>query len=157
MAWFSEACLRASLRACFSSRRSRSLLSRASFSNVVFFLPREPIAMPPLGLSAGGAPRLEHPYVRRGRALWTLLGVVGHLGSLVQRPEAVGHDRGLMDEQVLAAVIRRDEPVALVVTEPLDGPVGHCVLLGSCAADQESLSSKDLRALNTFAVPDGTA
>src|SRR5205807_836465 len=43
----SAARLRASFRACFSRRRSLSLLSRASFANVVFFLPREAMPVSP--------------------------------------------------------------------------------------------------------------
>src|SRR5438105_6771976 len=71
--------------------------------------------------------RLEHAHVGCGRALWTLLGVVGHLCALRQRPKAVSGDRGLMDEQVLVAFIRRDEPVALLVAEPLHGSRCHFI------------------------------
>jgi len=47
------ACFLASFLACFSMRRSRSLLSRASFAIVVFFLPVEAIcASPLLGVSS---------------------------------------------------------------------------------------------------------
>src|SRR5439155_11720958 len=59
------------------------------------------------------------------RALGALLGLVGHLRTLGEGAEAVGLDRAEVHEQILAAVIGRDEAVALVVVEPLDGSVGH--------------------------------
>src|SRR3954447_4624336 len=55
------------------------------------------------------------------------LGVEGDLRALRQRLEAVGVDAGVMDEEVLAALVGRDEAEALVVVEPLDGSGSHCV------------------------------
>src|SRR4051812_5658058 len=63
--------------------------------------------------------------VRGGRALGALLGVVTHLCALVQRLEAAALDRAVMNEHVLAGVIRRDEPEALVAVEPLHCSRGH--------------------------------
>src|SRR5436190_24232755 len=54
------------------------------------------------------------------RALVALLGVVGDLGPLAQRAVAVALNCTVVDEEVLALVIGRDEAVALLVTEPLD-------------------------------------
>jgi hypothetical protein len=50
------ACFLASFLSCFSKRRSRSLLSRASFAIVVFFLPVEAMCASPFvgGLERGG-------------------------------------------------------------------------------------------------------
>ena len=49
------ACFLASFLACFSTRRSRSLLSRASFAIVVFFLPVEAMSASPFLEIAGAA------------------------------------------------------------------------------------------------------
>src|SRR4051812_30951921 len=68
---------------------------------------------------------LERGDVDGLRALVAGLGVVGHLGTLGEGLEAAGVDAGVMDEQVLAVVVRRDEAEALVVVEPLDGSGRH--------------------------------
>src|SRR3954470_14516843 len=80
---------------------------------------------------------LELDDVRGCGALRTLLCVVAHLRALGQRLEAAALDRAVMHEQVLALVIGRDEPEALVVVEPLDGSRCHVFFpsWGSCAAD----------------------
>src|SRR4051794_2512492 len=62
---------------------------------------------------------------RRGGALGAFLGLVAHLGALGQGLEALAQDRAVMDEDVLRAVIGSDEPVALVVAEPLDCSSRH--------------------------------
>src|SRR4051794_5894364 len=78
--------------------------------------------------------RLDGVDVGGAHALRALLGLVGDLRALGERPEAIRLDGGVVDEQVLAAVIRRDEPVALVVAEPLDGPGCHATTsTASCA------------------------
>src|SRR3954453_22250983 len=59
------------------------------------------------------------------RALGALLGVVAHLCALSQRLEAVALDRAVVNEQVLAGVIRCDESEALVVAEPLHCSCSH--------------------------------
>src|SRR3712207_1694985 len=50
-----------------------------------------------------------------------------HARALGERTEAVAQDRAVVDEEVLAAFVRRDEPEALVVVEPLDDSCGHGV------------------------------
>src|SRR5262245_11558333 len=59
------------------------------------------------------------------RALVPLLGVVGHLRSLLQRAVALAIDPRVMDEQVLVPVIGGDESEPLVVAEPLYGASWH--------------------------------
>src|SRR4051812_18440082 len=80
----------------------------------------------------GGEPRGVECRLKRGdvdglRALVAGLGVVGDLRVLGQRLEAVGVDAGVVDEEVLATVVGRDEAEALVVVEPLDGSGSHDV------------------------------
>src|SRR5690242_3577985 len=62
---------------------------------------------------------------RSSRALGAFLGLVAHLGTLREGLEALAKDGAVMDEDVLRAVIGRDEPVALVVAEPLDCSSRH--------------------------------
>src|SRR5271169_2898092 len=52
-------------------------------------------------------------------ALVALLGVIGHLRALLQRTVALAVDAGVMDKQVLVAVVGGDETKPLVVAEPL--------------------------------------
>src|SRR3954467_206061 len=59
------------------------------------------------------------------RALVARLGVVLHARPLGQRAKAVRHDRRVVDEEVLARLVRRDEAEALVVVEPLHRSGGH--------------------------------
>src|SRR5437764_11922342 len=91
----------------------------------------------------------EHPHVGCGRALLALLGVVGHLCALGQRLEAVAGDRGLMDEQVLAAVIGRNEAVALLVAKPFDGSGCHVCLPGGCVLRNAGVQEQQLRTAGT--------
>src|ERR671915_522285 len=70
-------------------------------------------------------------YVDGLRALVARLGVVLDPGALGKRLEAVADDAGVMDEQVLARLVRRDEAEALVVVEPLHGSGCHCWYLHS--------------------------
>src|SRR5581483_9395157 len=63
---------------------------------------------------------LERHYVFRGRALRALDHVELDLGAFLEAPMAVGLDRGVMAEDVAAAVVTRDEPEALLIVEPLD-------------------------------------
>src|SRR5262249_51850421 len=69
--------------------------------------------------------RLERPDVLRLRALLALLGVVRDLRALAQRAVAVSLDRAVMNEEVLATVVRCDEAEALLVGEPLHGSLCH--------------------------------
>src|SRR3954470_8097584 len=76
-------------------------------------------------LSMDDPPALERGDVDGLGALVADLGVVGHLRALSQRLEAVGVDAGVVDEEVLAALVRGDEAEALVVVEPLHGSGSH--------------------------------
>src|SRR3954471_7002741 len=75
---------------------------------------------------------LLHLDVRRGGALGTRLGLVADLRTLGERFEAAAGDARVVDEQVLALVVGRDEAEALLVAEPLDGSGCHMPLLGGC-------------------------
>src|SRR3954470_17981283 len=74
--------------------------------------------------------RLDRRDVDGGRALGALLGVVLDPGALGEGAEAVSRDPGEMDEEVLAGLVGRDEPEALVVAEPLHGTGRHVYLHG---------------------------
>src|SRR5688572_19254039 len=63
--------------------------------------------------------------VHRARALGVVLLLIGDALVVLKRAEALGHDRGVVDEEVLAALVRRDEAEALLVTEELDGSLRH--------------------------------
>src|SRR5688500_11339134 len=77
--------------------------------------------------AAAGGPAAESRHVLRGRALLPLHDVELHALALVERLEAPALDGGVVDEQVLASVLGRDEAEALVVVEPLDGALrAHC-------------------------------
>src|ERR1044071_9280129 len=54
-----------------------------------------------------------------------LLGLVLHLRTFVQRAIAAALNGAEVDEQVLATLIRGDEPITLVRVEPLDGSGCH--------------------------------
>src|SRR5262245_16679970 len=93
------------------------------------------------GRPAHGPPSLievrgsKHPDVRRRRALGALLGVVTHFRAVGQRLEAAALDRVVMHEQVLAGLIWGDEPVALVVADPLHRSCCQLIhLRGMCTA-----------------------
>src|SRR5271166_1191195 len=82
-------------------------------------------------------------------ALVALLRVIGNLRALLKRAVALAVDAGVMDEQVLVAVIRGDETKPLVVAEPLYGASWHvgilhdmCVLLrGGCCSELRPASA----------------
>src|SRR5215212_4681300 len=59
------------------------------------------------------------------RALGALLDLVLDLRALRERLKAAAGDRGVMHEHVLALIVGRDEPVALVVAEPFHDSRGH--------------------------------
>src|SRR3954453_17309958 len=90
---------------------------------------------------------LEHLDVRGCRALGTFLGLVAHLGALAERLEAAALDRAVVNEEVLAAVVGRDESKALVVTEPLHSSCRHlCSPSGVCAMrDAEGAERQQLQ------------
>src|SRR3954465_14230413 len=74
---------------------------------------------------SGAGERLQRGDVDGLGALVPGLGVVADARALGEGLEALGVDARVVDEQVLARVIRRDEAEALVVVEPLDGSGGH--------------------------------
>src|ERR1700704_5523499 len=59
------------------------------------------------------------------RTLVALLRVVGDLRALLQRAISLAVDSGVMNEQVLVAVVGGDETEPLVVAEPLYGASRH--------------------------------
>src|SRR5436309_15665687 len=67
----------------------------------------------------------EEVHVRGLRALVALLSLVLDLRALGERPVAAALDRAEVHEQVLATLIRGDEPVTLVRVEPLDSSGCH--------------------------------
>src|SRR3954454_17400788 len=69
--------------------------------------------------------RLDGRDVDGLRALVAVLGVVGDPRTLSEGPEAVRVDARVVDEEVLAALVRRDEAEALLVAEPLHGASWH--------------------------------
>src|SRR5207244_9352450 len=71
-------------------------------------------------------PRLGDRHdVLRLRALLPLGCLVFHLRTFGERAEAIAGDRGVVDEEILAAVLRGDEAVPLGVVEPLHGSCCH--------------------------------
>ena len=54
--------------------------------------------------------RSDRLYVRGGRALGALLGVVRHLRALGERLKAAGGDRHVMYEEIVPLLIPGDEP-----------------------------------------------
>src|SRR5271166_3268159 len=79
----------------------------------------------PSSTVGGRAEPLQRRDVYGLGALVALLGVVGDLRPLLQRAVTLAVDPGVMDEQVLVAVVRGDEAKPLVVAEPLNGAGGH--------------------------------
>src|ERR671911_2313946 len=76
--------------------------------------------------------RLELPDVHGPGALVALLNVERYARALLERP--IGRNPGLVDEQVLARLVRRDEAEALVLVEPFDCSRGHRCLRRLIAA-----------------------
>src|SRR4051794_11681962 len=94
-------------------------------------------------LAAARVWRLQRRDVGGLRPLVAGLGVIGDLRALGERLEAAGVDGAVVDEEVLATVVGRDEAEALVVVEPLHGSgrheksstaYVHCERGGSCLA-----------------------
>src|SRR4051812_26748139 len=80
------------------------------------------------GLAAAARTRHELAHdddVGRLGALLPLAGLVLDLGVLSQGLESLASDVAVMDEQILPAILRRDEPVPLCIVEPLDGSGCH--------------------------------
>src|ERR687889_716285 len=68
---------------------------------------------------------LRRSNVLRLHALTPLGRLVRHLGALVEGLEALARDARVVHEEVLAPIVRVDEAVALLVTEPLYRSLGH--------------------------------
>src|SRR6185369_17534755 len=66
-------------------------------------------------------------HVRGGGAFLALRHVEGDLLAFLERLEARRLDRAVVAEEILAAVIRRNESEALRVVEPLHGTCSHCL------------------------------
>jgi uncharacterized protein YbcI len=94
---------------------------------------------------------LDHVHVGRVRSLGTDLRLVRDLRALGERLEPTAADGGVVDEEVLALVVRRDEAEALFVAEPLDGSVFH-VLVPPVTVLRDAEALKD-----TAAADAGTA
>src|SRR5215218_1105408 len=69
--------------------------------------------------------RLDSGDVIRLHALLALGSLVGDLGALLETLEAVTHYARVVHEEVLVTLIRGDEAVAFLVTEPLYCSLGH--------------------------------
>src|SRR6476620_462085 len=74
------------------------------------------------GRERAGSDRLD---VNCVGALGPVLGVVADLRAFGQRLEPATGDAGVMHEQILALIVGRNEPEALLVTEPLYGSRCH--------------------------------
>ena len=80
--------------------------------------------------------RLDRVQIVRGGLACPSIGdnVESYLLSLVEDTHSSAFDRADVHEDILAAIIRLDEPEAFLVIEPLHGSLGHIALLsGMCA------------------------
>src|ERR1035437_4120769 len=87
-------------------------------------------------------------------ALVALLCVVGHFRALLQRAIALAVDAGVMDEQILLAVIGGDETEPLVVAEPLYGAgrhVGNSSTVCVCCCAEDAVRASTCELCTTFA------
>src|SRR3954466_12237626 len=76
--------------------------------------------------------------------------VVGHLGVLLERLEAGAVDARVMHEKVSVALVGRDEPVALLVVEPLDRAGGHAFALPLSQTARRSRRRSPYAAITLF-------
>src|SRR5690349_16296919 len=111
---------------------------------IVILLSAQHSAVPAADLSVRGRflcvlLRLDGRDVDGLGALVAVLGVVGDPRAFRKRAEAVRVDARVVDEEILAALVRCDEAEALLVAEPLHGSGGHM----SC------IPPRDVRALRT--------
>lgn len=80
---------------------------------------------PAAATTDGATGSVDDGHVDSPRALiFAILDGEGHLLSLVEGAESFGSDRGLMDEEVLPAIFRPDEPEAFLGAEPPHHPAG---------------------------------
>src|SRR6476646_5195300 len=85
----------------------------------------------PVRLEAVSSP-LDEVDVDGLGALLAGLGLVGDLGALGERAVPIGVDRRVVDEEVLAGLVGRDGPKALLIAEPLHGSGGHVWRSSGC-------------------------
>src|SRR5207244_2483999 len=69
------------------------------------------------------------------RALRTILNFVLHLRPFGEALVPLAADRAVVDEDVLATIVLRDEAVALVVAEPLHGSGCHIYTSLDCVTN----------------------
>jgi hypothetical protein len=86
-----------------------------------------PIETPPHALSAAALG--DRADVRRLRALLPLARLELDLRALNEALEALAVDAAVVDEEVFAALVGRDEAVPIVVVEPLDDSCCRCTRL----------------------------
>src|SRR6266850_1130321 len=86
---------------------------------------------PHAGISDNAFGSTDLADVGRLRALGPVLHVVLDLLALGQAAKPLGLDGGMVDEHVLAAGVRRDEPKALCIVEPLHRAARHLALPGA--------------------------
>src|SRR5829696_9711206 len=86
----------------------------------------------------------------RRRALGAGLGLILDLRALLERAVAVALDRAEVNEHVVRAVVGCDEPVALVVAEPLNGSGRHIASSYVCAANAEDAICNNASATHNF-------
>src|SRR5215217_6210284 len=84
--------------------------------------PARSVRVPDAGRETGP---LDGGDVLRLHALTPLGRLVGDLGALLEALVALSRDAVVMHEEVLASLVGGDEPVALIVAEPLDRSLGH--------------------------------
>src|SRR6266545_2152827 len=83
------------------------------------------------------APLRDLLHAGRSRALGAGLCLVLDLRALFERTVAVPLDRAEMDEYVVRAIVGCDEPIALVVAEPLDGSGRHLASYYLCCERED--------------------
>src|SRR5687767_9447551 len=79
------------------------------------------------------------------RALVARLRLVRHLRALVQGDVTLSLDGAVVDEQILAAVLGRDEAEALVGVEPLNCSGWHFASTVMCWPTRRMLTEQQLR------------
>jgi steroid delta-isomerase-like uncharacterized protein len=100
---------------------------------------------------------LDRLYVDGLRALVARLGLVRDLRALGERLVAVADDAGVVDEEILPALVGRDEAEALLVAEPLHGSGCHGFLHLLMCQHAEDAFSNDSSACTSYPEPCGPA
>src|SRR3954462_15459843 len=102
-----------------------------------------------LALSGSGHRELDLSDVEGLRALVAAADLEVHLRAFLQRTKAVAVDVAVVDEKVLAPVLRGDEAEALVVVEPLDGSSCHVSSTAGCGVAATAESNNGGRPVHT--------